>query len=82
MITASLEVEHGIENLWSIELTGFKAASDYRHFVPKVFFKAFVCGFPHLWRLLLLSMRLFLAICRSIKLEVMGFAQDCVFVDG
>ena len=29
--------------------TGFKAASDYGQFVPKVYFRAFVCGFPHLW---------------------------------
>ncbi len=49
MITASLEVEHGVSNLWSTESTGFKAASDYGQFVPRVYFSAFICGFPHIW---------------------------------
>ncbi len=29
--------------------TGFKAAADYGQFVPRGYFSAFVCGFPHLW---------------------------------
>lgn len=49
MITASLEVEHGVSNLWSTESTGFKSASDYGQFVPRAYFSAFICGFPHLW---------------------------------
>ena len=49
MITASLEVEHGIENLWSTVAAGFKVASDYGQFIPQSYFHAFVCGFPHLW---------------------------------
>ena len=49
VITASLEVEHGVSNLWSTASTGFKAAADYGQFVPRGYFSAFVCGFPHLW---------------------------------
>lgn len=49
MITACLEVEHGIENLWSNKSDGFKEPSDYGKYIPQHYFRAFVCGFPHLW---------------------------------
>jgi hypothetical protein len=47
VITACLEVEHGIDNLWSTVAQGFKVASDYGQFVPQKYFNAFICGFPH-----------------------------------
>jgi hypothetical protein len=49
VITASLEVEHGIENMWSTSSTGFKSPSNYGAYIPQHYFRAFVCGFPHLW---------------------------------
>ncbi len=49
VITAGLEVEHGVSNLWSTVPTGFKVAADYGQFFPRGYFLAFVCGFPHLW---------------------------------
>ena len=49
VITASLEVEHGVENLWSTVSNGFKLPPDYGQFIPQHYFCAFVCGFPHLW---------------------------------
>ena len=49
VITASLEVEHGIINLWTTVASGFKLPPDYGQFIPQAYFNAFVCGFPHLW---------------------------------
>ena len=49
VVTASLEVEHGIENLWATSSDGFKDPPDYGKFLPIHYFRAFVCGFPHLW---------------------------------
>ncbi len=45
MITASLEVEHGV--LWSTVSNGFKLPPDYGQFILQHYFRAFVCGFPH-----------------------------------
>ena len=49
VIAASLEVEHGIENLWATLLDGFKDPLDYGKYIPVHYFRAFICGFPHLW---------------------------------
>ena len=49
VIAASLEVEHGIENLWATSADGFKDPPDYGKYIPVHYFRAFVCGFPHLW---------------------------------
>jgi hypothetical protein len=49
VIAASLEVEHGIENLWATTSDGFKDPPDYGKFIPVHYFRAFVCAFPHLW---------------------------------
>jgi hypothetical protein len=49
IIAASLEIEHGIENLWSTVSDGFKPPPDYGQYIPEHYFRAFVCGFPLLW---------------------------------
>ena len=50
IISASLEVENGISNLWRRgEGPGFKDYPDYGQYIPMNYFEAFVCGFPHLW---------------------------------
>jgi hypothetical protein len=49
VIAASLEVEHGIVNLWSTTSTGFKHPANYGQYLPQNYFRAFICGFPHLW---------------------------------
>ena len=49
IIAASLEVEHGIENLWKTTTDGFMSPSDYGQYIPVHYFRAFVVGFPHLW---------------------------------
>ena len=52
VVAASLEVEHGIENLRATSSDGFKDPPDYGKYIPAVhYFSAFVCGFPHLWSL-------------------------------
>ena len=49
IITASHEVEHGIENLWNTVGNGFKSPANYGAFIPQHYFRVFVLGFPHLW---------------------------------
>ena len=51
VIAASLEVEHGISNLWRSgpSYDGFKAHPDYGQYIPEAYFRGFVNGFPHLW---------------------------------
>ena len=49
IIAASLEVEHGIENLWKTSSNGFKSPADYGQYIPVHYFRTFVCGFPFLW---------------------------------
>ncbi len=49
VIAASLEVEHGIKNLWSTRSSGFKLPANYGQYIPQHYFCAFVCGFPHFW---------------------------------
>jgi hypothetical protein len=49
VIAASLEVEHGIVNLWSTTSTGFKHPANYGQYLPQNYFRTFICGFPHLW---------------------------------
>ena len=50
VIAASLEVEHGIDNLWKCGASnGFKQYPNYGNYVPQNYFRAFVSGFPQLW---------------------------------
>jgi len=49
VIVASLEVEHGIENLWSTTSNGFKQPADFGQYLPGTYFRAFVLGFPQIW---------------------------------
>ena len=50
MITATLEVERGIENLWRYGPgPGFKDYPNYGEYLPVNYFRAFINGFPHLW---------------------------------
>ena len=49
VIAGTLEVEHGIENLWSSTSNGFKQPSNFGQYIPLNYFRAFVLGFPHLW---------------------------------
>jgi hypothetical protein len=49
VIAASLEVEHGVENLWSTTSIGLRQPADFGQYIPQNYFKAFICGFPHLW---------------------------------
>ena len=49
VMSASLEVENGISNLWQCgEGPGFKDYPDYGQYIPMNYFEACVCGFPHL----------------------------------
>ncbi|KAL7554128.1 hypothetical protein ACHAWF_017536 [Thalassiosira exigua] len=50
LVAATLEVEKGVENLWKQgESAGMKPYSNYGQFIPKNYFKAFLCGLPFLW---------------------------------
>ena len=50
VIAASLEVEHGVENLWKQgRSSGFKPFPNYGQYIPANYFKAFMSGFPFLW---------------------------------
>ncbi|KAL7537556.1 hypothetical protein ACHAWF_005802 [Thalassiosira exigua] len=50
MISACLEVETGIGNLWKRwQSDGYKDYPNYGQHIPINYFKAFVCGFPALW---------------------------------
>ena len=71
-ITASLEDEHGIKNLWkSGASNGFKQYPSYGKYVPQNYFCAFVSGFPqqrslsHLWHLEHVPWESFLPLVRA-----------------
>ncbi len=49
VIVASLEVEHGVENLWSTMSIGLQQPANFGQYIPQNYFKAFIYGFPHLW---------------------------------
>ena len=49
VIATLLEEENGIENIWLTTSDGFKDPPNYGKFIPVHYFRAFVCGFPHLW---------------------------------
>ncbi len=50
MIAATLEVEHGIENLWKQGPgNGLRDNPDFGQYLPVNYFKAFVAGFSYLW---------------------------------
>jgi hypothetical protein len=50
MVTATFEVHRGIANLWKDEpSSGMKSYPNYAKYIPMMYFKAFIHGFPYLW---------------------------------
>ncbi len=50
MVTATLEVHRGIANLWKDgPSSGMKSYPNYAKYIPMIYMKAFIHGFPYLW---------------------------------